>query len=59
MKKEMMNIREAADYTGIDEIDLWRLADKDEMPVIKDRWHWKFDKSAIDEWMKKKSGKSD
>jgi len=54
MVEEMMNIRQAAEYTGIEEIKLWNLANNEEVPVIKDRWHWKFEKSTIDEWLMKR-----
>ena len=55
MAKETMNIREVSEYAKMDEIELWRLANKDKMPVVKERWHWKFEKAAIDEWLEEKS----
>ena len=54
--REVMDIRQAAEYLGISGDTLYRYASEGFIPAFKlgNRWH--FRKSLLDNWMDEKSG---
>lgn len=56
MMREVMDIRQAADYLGISGDTLYRYASEGFIPAFKLGNRWRFKKSLLDSWMDEKSG---
>jgi excisionase family DNA binding protein len=56
--REVMDIRQAADYLGISADTLYRYASEGFVPAFKLGNRWRFRKSLLDDWMDEKSGVS-
>jgi excisionase family DNA binding protein len=56
MLREVMDIRQAADYLGISGDTLYRYASEGFVPAFKLGNRWRFRKSLLDGWMDEKSG---
>lgn len=56
MLREVMDIRQAADYLGISGDTLYRYASEGFIPAFKLGNRWRFKKSLLDAWMDEKSG---
>ncbi len=56
--REVMDIRQAADYLGISSDTLYRYASEGFVPAFKLGNRWRFKKSLLDAWMDKQSGVS-
>ena len=54
--REVMDIRQAADYLGISADTLYRYASEGFVPAFKLGNRWRFRKSLLDSWMDEKSG---
>ena len=54
--REVMDIRQAADYLGISGDTLYRYASDGFIPAFKLGNRWRFRKSLLDGWMDEKSG---
>ena len=54
--REVMDIRQAADYLGISGDTLYRYASEGSVPAFKLGNRWRFRKSLLDAWMDEKSG---
>ncbi len=54
--REVMDIRQAADYLGISGDTLYRYASEGFVPAFKLGNRWRFKKSLLDTWMNEKSG---
>ncbi len=54
--REVMDIRQAADYLGISGDTLYRYASEGLIPAFKLGNRWRFRKSLLDSWMDEKSG---
>jgi excisionase family DNA binding protein len=54
--REVMDIRQAADYLGISGDTLYRYASEGFIPAFKLGNRWRFRKSLLDSWMDEKSG---
>ncbi|HEY4354311.1 MAG TPA: helix-turn-helix domain-containing protein [Acidobacteriaceae bacterium] len=54
--REVMDIRQAADYLGISGDTLYRYASEGFIPAFKLGNRWRFRKSLLDAWMDEKSG---
>lgn len=54
--REVMDIRQAADYLGISGDTLYRYASEGFVPAFKLGNRWRFRKSLLDSWMDEKSG---
>ena len=54
--REVMDIRQAADYLGISSDSLYRYASEGFVPAFKLGNRWRFRKSLLDSWMDEKSG---
>jgi excisionase family DNA binding protein len=54
--REVMDIRQAADYLGISGDTLYRYASEGFVPAFKLGNRWRFRKSLLDHWMDVKSG---
>jgi excisionase family DNA binding protein len=54
--REVMDIRQAADYLGISGDTLYRYASDGFVPAFKLGNRWRFKKSLLDAWMDEKSG---
>ena len=53
--REVMDIRQAADYLGISGDTLYRYASEASVPAFKLGNRWRFRKSVLDAWMDEKS----
>ena len=53
--KEVMNIREAAQYLGITPDTLYKYVSLERIPAFKLGNRWRFKKTVLDEWMEMKS----
>lgn len=49
---ELMTVREVADYLRVTQKTVYRLLQKSAIPALKVSHSWRFDKAAIDEWLK-------
>ncbi len=56
MLREVMDIRQAADYLGISGDTLYRYASEGFIPAFKLGNRWRFKRSLLDAWMVEKSG---
>ena len=56
MMREVMDIRQAAEYLGISGDTLYRYASEGFVPAFKLGNRWRFKKSLLDAWMDEKSG---
>jgi excisionase family DNA binding protein len=56
--REVMDIRQAAEYLGISGDTLYRYASEGFVPAFKLGNRWRFRKSLLDGWMDEKSGVS-
>ena len=54
--REVMDIRQAADYLGISGDTLYRYASEGFVPAFKLGNRWRFKRSLLDAWMVKMSG---
>jgi excisionase family DNA binding protein len=54
--REVMDIRQAADYLGISSDTLYRYASEGFVPAFKLGNRWRFKKSLLDSWMDRQSG---
>jgi excisionase family DNA binding protein len=54
--REVMDIRQAADYLGISPDTLYKYASESFIPAFKLGNRWRFKKSRLDEWMDQQSG---
>jgi excisionase family DNA binding protein len=56
MMREVMDIRQAADYLGISGDTLYRYASEGFIPAFKLGNRWRFKRSLLDAWMVRMSG---
>ncbi len=56
--REVMDIRQAADYLGISSDTLYRYASEGFVPAFKLGNRWRFKKNLLDAWMDRQSGVS-
>ena len=54
--REVMDIRQAADYLGISPDTLYKYASENFIPAFKLGNRWRFKKSRLDDWMDLQSG---
>lgn len=54
--REVMDIRQAADYLGISPDTLYKYASESFIPAFKLGNRWRFKKSRLDDWMDLQSG---
>ena len=54
--REVMDIRQAADYLGISPDTLYKYASESFIPAFKLGNRWRFRKTLLDAWMDEKSG---
>jgi excisionase family DNA binding protein len=54
--REVMDIRQAADYLGISSDTLYRYASEGFVPAFKLGNRWRFKKNLLDAWMDRQSG---
>jgi excisionase family DNA binding protein len=53
--REVMNIREAAQYLGISADTLYKYVSEEKIPAFKLGNRWKFKKTILDSWMERQS----
>jgi excisionase family DNA binding protein len=56
--REVMDIRQAADYLGISSDTLYKYASENFIPAFKLGNRWRFKKSRLDDWMDQQSGRA-
>lgn len=57
--REVMDIRQAANYLGISADSLYRYASTGFIPAFRIGNRWRFRKSKLEEWMDSRSGKTE
>jgi excisionase family DNA binding protein len=57
MLREVMDIRQAAEYLGISGDSLYRYASEGFIPAFKLGNRWRFKRSLLDQWMIEQSGR--
>ena len=57
--REVMDIRQAAEYLGISPDSLYRYASENTIPAFRLGNRWRFKKSRLDAWMDEQSGASE
>jgi excisionase family DNA binding protein len=55
MVREVLDIRQAADYLGISDDTMYRCANEGVIPAFKLGNRWRFKRSLLDAWMVEKS----
>ncbi|MHB1022072.1 MAG: helix-turn-helix domain-containing protein [Acidobacteriaceae bacterium] len=58
MLREVMDIRQAAEYLGISADALYKYASEGTIPAFKLGNRWRFKRSLLDAWMDEQSSKS-
>ena len=53
--REVMNIRQAAQYLGVSPDTLYKYVNEQQIPAFKLGNRWRFKKSKLDQWMEDKS----
>jgi len=53
--REVMNIRQAAQYLGVSPDTLYKYVGEQKIPAFKLGNRWRFKKSKLDQWMEEKS----
>lgn len=53
MDRDIMTVQEVAQYLRLNDVTVYRLARKGEIPAIKIGGSWRFRKDLIDEWFKR------
>ena len=51
MPGEIMSIKEVAEYLGIHEITIYKLANEGRLPGFKVGGQWRFQKDVLDKWI--------
>ena len=57
--REVMNIRQAAQYLGVSPDTLYKYVNEQKIPAFKLGNRWRFKKSRLDQWMEEKSAEAD
>ena len=55
VQREVMDIRQAADYLAISADSLYKYASENTVPAFKLGNRWRFKRSRLDEWMDRQS----
>ena len=55
VEKEIMTVKQIAQYLQMDEHTIYRLARAGQIPAIKIAGQWRFKKEVIDKWINEKS----
>ncbi len=53
--KEVMTVKQVAQYLQMDDHTVYKLARSSEIPSMKISGQWRFKKSVIDKWLEKNS----
>ena len=54
-EKEIMTVKQIAQYLQMDEHTIYRLARSGQIPAIKIAGQWRFKRDVIDKWINEKS----
>jgi excisionase family DNA binding protein len=57
--REVMNIRQAAQYLGVSPDTLYKYVNEQKIPAFKLGNRWRFKKSRLDQWMEEKSAEAE
>ena len=58
MVKPILTAREVAQFLDVDEITVYRLARKGQLPAFKVGGQWRFDRQALEVWMNEQMQRS-
>lgn len=58
MEREILTIKEVADYLQVNERTMYRLANKGAVPAFKVANAWRFRKSDLDHWIAQQTNKT-
>ena len=58
VEKEIMTVKQIAQYLQMDEHTVYRLVRSGQIPAIKIAGQWRFKRDVIDDWIKKVSIKN-
>jgi len=54
---DWMTVKQVAEYLQISDDKIYDMAKKGELPAVKIRQQWRFDREEIDRWLKTQSSK--
>jgi len=54
---EWMTVKQVAEYLQMSDDKIYDMAKKGELPAVKIRQQWRFDRGEIDRWLKTQSSK--
>ena len=54
---EWMTVKQVAEYLQMSDDKIYDMAKKGELPAVKIRQQWRFDREEIDRWLKTQSSK--
>jgi len=54
---EWMTVKQVAEYLQMSGDKIYDMAKKGELPAVKIRQQWRFDREEIDQWLKAQSAK--
>jgi excisionase family DNA binding protein len=57
VERDIMTVQEVAEYLRLNEMTIYRLARKGEIPALKVGRTWRFKKELINEWFRQAAGK--
>lgn len=57
MNDDILTIKELSDYLKVSEKTIYRMVSRNEIPAFKMGTTWRFQKLAIEEWIKNQSRK--
>lgn len=52
---EWMTVKQVAEYLQMSDDKIYDMAKKGELPAVKIRQQWRFDREELDQWLKKTS----
>jgi excisionase family DNA binding protein len=55
LEPQMMTVQEVADYLRLNQMTIYKLAQKGKIPAVKVGRVWRFRKDLIDEWFREKA----
>jgi len=56
--KDILTVKEVAEYLRMNQMTIYKMAQKGEIPAFKIASNWRFRKEEIDEWLNQKASKS-
>ncbi|UYM15194.1 methylation-associated defense system helix-turn-helix domain-containing protein MAD1 [Endozoicomonas euniceicola] len=58
MNDEILTIKQVAEYLKVNERTIYKLASDEKIPAFKVGGSWRFQRSAIEEWIEQQTGRT-